>query len=145
MLKPLATLIKINRAQLDEKRKELAVLLNTKQAYIDEIVRMEAEIKSEGENLMKLEEDFRPMFLSFIEATRRKEGILLDEIDKLNPGIEKKSDEIAEIYSETKKFEIVKENRELEIELELQRKTQLEIDEIAMMNFVRKSAQEYLN
>jgi flagellar export protein FliJ len=85
------------------------------------------------------------MFLAYIHGVRIKEGILLDEIDKLNPQINRITDEVAEIFSEMKKFEIVKENRELEAEAELQRKSQLEIDEMAIMNFVRKTDVEYYN
>ncbi len=145
MLKSLSTLIKVNKAQLDEKRKELAAFLDKKQKCVDEIKAMEDSIKFEAENLIKLHEDFRPMFLTYLEATRVREGQLLDEIDKLNPHINRISDEIREIFSEMKKFEIVKENRENEIEAEMMRKTQMEIDEIAMLNFVRKTDFEYYN
>ncbi len=145
MLKPLATLIKINKSQLDEKRKELVLFLDKKQRFIDEIRAMEESIKYEADNLMKLHEDFRPMFLMYLEATRMREGQLLEEIDKINPIIEKISDEIRLIFSEMKKFEIVKENREAEIEADIARKAQLEIDEIAIMNFTRKSEAEYIN
>ncbi len=144
MLKPLATLIKISRAQLDEKRKELAVLLNKKQSLIDEIKMMEESIVSEAENLDKLQAEFRPTFLMYLEATRIREGQILQEIDKMNPAINKVSDEIAILFAEAKKYEIVKENRENEIELELQRRTQMEIDEIAIMSHTRRSADEYL-
>ena len=145
MLKPLATLIKIHKAQIDEKRKQLAYLLDQKMSRVEEIKKLEQSIKTEGANLHALHEDFRPMFLQYITWVRLKEGILLDEIDKLNPQINKITDEVAVIFSEMKKYEIVKENREQEIELELQRKNQIEIDEMAMMNFVRKSDAEYYN
>ncbi len=145
MLKPLATLIKINKSQLDEKRKELVIYLDKKQKCVDQIKQMEESIKFEAENLMKLHEDFRPMFLMYLEATRLKEGLILKEIDKINPMIEKISDEIRDIFSEMKKFEIVKENREAEIEADIARKAQLEIDEIAIMNFTRKTEAEYIS
>ena len=145
MLKPLATLIKINKSELDQKRKQLSILLDSKQKRIDEIKKMEESIKSEAENLPNLDQDFRHMFLSYLEATRMREGILLEEIDKINPEINKVSDEISEVFSEMKKFEIVKENKENEIEQELQRKDQLEIDEIAIMNFTRKNEADYIN
>lgn len=145
MLKPLATLIKINKSELDEKRKELAVFLDKKQKLVDDIKALEESIKYEAENLMKLHEDFRPMFLVFLEATRLKEAIILEDIDKLNPEIERISDEIRDIFSEMKKFEIVKENREAEIEADEARKAQLEIDEIAIMNYTRKNETDYVN
>ena len=145
MLKPLSTLIKINKAQIDEKRKALALLLDSKQQRLREIKKMEDSILFEADNLKNIQEDFRPQFLYYIEAIRLKEAIILEEIDNINPQIEKTSEEIAEIFSEMKKFEIVKDNREAELELELQRKIQLEIDEIAMMNFMRKKPDEYLS
>jgi hypothetical protein len=144
MLKPLATLIKINKAQIDEKRKALALLLDSKQQRLREIKKMEDSILFEAENLKNIQEDFRPQFLFYIEAIRLKEAIILEEIDNINPQIEKTSEEIAEIFSEMKKYEIVKDQRENELEIELQRKTQLEIDEIAMMNFTLKKADDYL-
>ena len=128
-----------------KKRKQLVILLDQKQQKIDEIKWYEESIKSEGENVMNLKEEFRPMFLSYISAVRIKEGILLDEIDKLNPQINKITDEISLVFSEMKKYEIVKENREEELELELQRKTQIEIDEMAIMNFIRKTDYEFYN
>jgi flagellar biosynthesis chaperone FliJ len=145
MLKPLATLIKINKAQIDEKRKALAVLLDSKQQRLREIKKMEDSILFEADNLKNIQEDFRPQFLYYIEAIRLKEAIILEEIDNINPQIEKTSEEIAEIFSEMKKFEIVKDNREAELEAELIRKTQIDIDEIAMMNFMRRKPDEYTN
>lgn len=145
MLKPLATLIKINKAQIDEKRKALALLLDSKQQRLREIKKMEDSILFEADNLKNIQEDFRPQFLYYIEAIRLKEAIILEEIDNINPQIEKTSEEIAEIFSEMKKFEIVKDNREAELEAELIRKTQIDIDEIAMMNFMRKKPDDYLN
>lgn len=144
MLKPLATLIKINKAQIDEKRKVLAQLLDSKQQRLIEIKKMEDSILFEAENLKNIQEDFRPQFLHYIDAIRLKEAIILEEIDNINPQIEKTSEEIAEIFSEMKKFEIVKENRETELDLEMQRKIQLEIDEIAIMNFTRKKLNDYI-
>jgi len=141
MLKSLTTLIKINKAQLDEKRRQLAVLLDKKQQHIDEIKRLEDSIKYESDNLARTAADFRPMFLNFVMGVRKKEEVILAEIDKLNPQINKMTDEISIIFSEMKKYEIVKENRETELELELQRKTQIEIDEMAISNFVRRNAE----
>jgi hypothetical protein len=143
MLKSLATLVKVYKAQLDERRKQLNILLDNKKRKIDEIKWLEESIRIEEENLHKLDEDFRPMFLHYISGVRIKEGILLSEIDILNPQINKITDEIAVIFSEMKKYEIVKQNRESEIALELQRKAQMEIDEMAIMNFVRKSDYEF--
>lgn len=145
MLKPLATLIKINKAELDERRKNLVILLDSKQQRIDEIKRLEDSIKSEGEKLSELQEEFHPLFLMYIEGVRLKESILLHEINTLNPQINKATEEIAQIYSEMKKYEIIKETRENEIATELRRKDQLEIDEMAIMNFVRKNEEGYFS
>ncbi len=145
MLKSLSTLIKIHKAQLDDKRKQLAILLDNKQQKIDEIKWLEESIMIEGNNLHQLNEEFRPTFLGYLTGVRMKEGILLDEIEKLNPRINEVTDEISEIFSEMKKYEIVKDNREEQIESELARREQMEIDEMAIMTFVRKTDFEYYN
>jgi hypothetical protein len=122
MSKTLQTLIKISKAQLDDKRKQLALLLDRKEGFIENIRNLEHEIEEEGKNLHKVGEEFRPSYINFIYGCRMKENMLLEEI-----------------FSEMKKFEIVKESRERTQEEELQRKLQLEIDEIAITSYLRKS------
>ncbi len=141
-MKSLSTLIKISKSQIDEKRKALALLLDRKQGFIDKIRALEDSIKYEAENLEKTLPEFRPTYISYVFGCRTKEAVLLEEIDKLNPHINKLNDEIAQLFSEMKKYEIVKENREREIAYELNRKRQLEVDEMAIMNHIRKTDEE---
>jgi flagellar biosynthesis chaperone FliJ len=138
MLKALTTLIKINKALLDEKRKQLGLLLDKKQKFIEEIKRIEEEIKSEGEKLPETKEEFRPSYINFVFGCRIKEEMIFNELDKLNPLINKITDEISEVFSEMKKYEILKEAKQDEILKEIARKNQIEIDEIAIMNHAKQ-------
>ena len=65
--------------------------------------------------------------------------------DKSSSVNENKTNEYSIEMSDGVTYEIVKEKREEEMETELQRKDQIEIDEMAIMNFVRKTDFEFYN
>lgn len=145
MLKPLKTLIKITKYQLDEKRKILNSLLERKAQMIRTIKDLEDEIKAEEKKNETMPLELRMIFPYFVIMMRGRQEIILGEIERLNPQIEKATDELYEVFTENKKYEVLKDKKIEEMNFELTKKNQLELDEIALMKFIRYGNQRKQN
>ncbi len=139
MLNPLNTLIKVTKFQLEEKRKLLNELLNHKEAFINNIKALEEELKAEEQKKETLGIEFQTMFPYFILLVRAKQQKILDDIENLNPLIKQVNDELFEIFTENKKFQILKDRKTEELAYEKNKQTQLELDEISLIKFIRKN------
>jgi flagellar export protein FliJ len=139
VLNPLNTLIKVTKFQLEEKRKLLNELLNHKEAFINNIKALEEELKAEEQKKETLGIEFQTMFPYFILLVRAKQQKILDDIENLNPLIKQVNDELFEIFTENKKFQILKDRKTEELAYEKNKQTQLELDEISLIKFIRKN------
>jgi flagellar FliJ protein len=140
--KPLKTLIKISKGELDAKRQELAAFLNKKERKILDIKKLNDDLEAERDNLPQNPEAVR-VFDIFILSTRNKQARIIQDIEQLlDPEIGRLTDEIAEKFSEMKKYEIMLERRLEEARKELNKKTQSELDEIALTQFNLKNSED---
>jgi flagellar protein FliJ len=135
MQKPLKTLVKLSKSELDRKRRELAEFLNRKEQKIREIKNLNDSLESERDNLNQNPEAAM-VFASFLGAIRKKQTDIVEDIEKkLEPQIKKLSDEIADKFVEMKKYEVLLERKLAEAQAELNKKTQNTLDEVAMTQF----------
>ena len=129
----IAKLIKIHSFQLDEKRRELKDLedqaAKIEDALANLINQVEAEKKLSYEN-SEVHRDY-PNFIR----------VALDKRDQLNQDlmaarglIETAREGVAEAFAEVKKYEIVKQKYDDEVAEELDRRDQMDLDEVALNN-----------
>lgn len=148
MVKSYNTLIKISKLQLDEKRKQLAQLLDRKEGYLNQIKVMNEELRAEFSNVhssKELDIVMRNQFLLFASSVVMRQIEYSGQADKLNPEINRLSDEIFVHFGDMKKFEIFRDRKLLEQDDLLNKKIQAELDEVGINNFIRKNKEDYLN
>ncbi len=138
MIDNLKTLIKIARFELDEKRRELVNLQNKKQNILNNITEIDSQMEFEIKN-SESNGDAKILLPFYIENMKSKQKYLLESANKLNPDIDKMTIKISEKFNEVKKFEIVLEQKLEELEYEASKKSQLELDEIAILLHERKN------
>lgn len=137
MVKTLNTLVKITEYELEEKRKELNRVLNQKENLMNNIQQLEEAYIAESKKAEELKDISLKGFLPrFLALTRDKQKLMITQIENLNPEIEKLTDELYEVFIDNKKYEVLRDQKLEELRQELQKKTQLELDEIALMKFM---------
>jgi len=131
-------IIRFRKWELDEQRRDLAVLLMDRTELVSSLEQLDAEMlaqKSMAQN------DVGTMTLgAYIEGARIKRARILDDIRKKNQEIEEKQDVVSDAFRELKTFEIA-ERRQIEIfRKELDRYEQDELDELGRRAFEAVSA-----
>lgn len=129
MADDLATLIRLAKLQLDEKRKVLAAIIaeedrvnGQKTALLE---KLEAEKKA---SVTDFEADLSRG--SFISASLKKRDQFDAQLRQLAKLIEAAQEDMRQAFEEVKRYEIAKEARDLKAEKELQRREGKELDEI---------------
>jgi flagellar export protein FliJ len=129
-MKGLATLIKLHKRTLDELRRSMASLENQKEQLLLLSRTLQEELKKEMELAAKTPE-MRGFFGDFAKRMRVRQEKIAAEIKELDKQMDKLRGEIAEAFSELKKYEIAEENARLRAAEAASRKETIELDEIA--------------
>jgi flagellar export protein FliJ len=140
-MKSLATLIRLKKQQVDELRRGMVRLEEQKQVLLDQHTMLANQLRHELELAGQLPE-LAGFFGDFAGRIRRQQEELMEKVAALDAKIVQLRDQIAEAFSEMKKYEIAKEQR-----LAKQRETQarregLAMDEIAQQQHLRKQRKE---
>ena len=137
-MKGLATLIKLTKRKLDELRRKMVALENEKaqlqalaQSLVDEMAREML--------LVSQTVEMANYFGNFAKKMKVRQQKVADEIAAVDRKIEALSAEIAEAFSELKKYEIAQENAKRRAEEEAARKETIALDEIASQQFHRST------
>lgn len=129
----IAKLIRIHSFQLDEKRRELKKLedqaAKIEEALANLINQVEAEKKLSYESL-EAQRDYP----NFIQFAFEKRDQLNKDLTAARGLIETAWEGVAEAFAELKKYEIVKQKYDNEIAEELDRREQMDLDEVALNN-----------
>ncbi|MBE88878.1 MAG: flagellar export protein FliJ [Rhodospirillaceae bacterium] len=129
----IAKLIRIHSFQLDEKRRELKKLedqaAKIEEALANLINQVEAEKKLSYESL-EAQRDYP----NFIQFAFEKRDQLNKDLTAARGLIETAREGVAEAFAELKKYEIVKQKYDNEIAEELDRREQMDLDEVALNN-----------
>jgi flagellar export protein FliJ len=137
MAKDLKALIKIQKYNLDEKRRMLADL-HSKEDYILEQLQLlanqlEIEKKTASENPA-----FAFNYDAYLDAYMEQKDMFLDKLDSIRKIIEKVQEEVADEFRKLKTYEMTQEKREKEEKYEQDRKEQYMLDEIGTNLYIRR-------
>lgn len=136
-MKGISTLIKLHKRTLDELRRKMGVLEGQKAQLQETAVRLRKELEEEMK-LASKQPEMGSFFGGFAKRIKNRQESIAAEIKKLDGEMAKLRDEIAEAYSELKKFEIAKENAKIKAAEEQNRKDTIMLDEIAGQQHRRK-------
>jgi len=135
-MKSLATLIKLYRKRLDDKRLELV----REEELLEELHKILERIREEMRNEKAIAENSVPAsyyFPAYIEQAVNTERRIESLIDEQRKKIEAIQEEIAEEFSELKKYEILREIKQKAEVKEEERIEQMQLDEIATNSFLQ--------
>ncbi len=134
----LAGIIRFRKWQLDEKRRELAMLQGERTEIVASIEALNAEMQAQQ---AIRDSDISSMTLgAYIEGSRKKKAWLNEDLRKKDEEITDKQDVVSEAFRELKTLEIA-EKRQLERKRkEIQRQEQNELDELGLQAFEKNAA-----
>lgn len=145
-MKTYNTLVKLSKSQLDEKRRQLNHLLDKKESYLLNVKQLDDELRKEFQELSankNADVQTKSQFMIYTNGIVIRQTELMKQAESLNPEINKLTDEVFLHFSDMKKFEIFR-DRKIENEDELlKKKIQLELDEVATNNFIRRNKRDY--
>lgn len=136
-MKGLNTLIKLHKRKVDEIRRQIGSLENQKSQLFLTTERLKQELKDEI-NLAEDQPEMGAFFGGFAKRIQKRQEEITQEIKKLDAQIAKLRDEVAEAFSELKKFELAKENALKREKEEEDRKETIMLDDIASDQHRRK-------
>lgn len=137
MTKALKTLIKMNKHFLDEKRRELVILEEGREQLFNFIKKLDVDLEMER-NFATKSVDKSYTFLQFLQNLRTKQEEAKKKVYALDLQIKELSQQIHEVYSEMKKFDIMKGIKERKAAKEEADKNQAMLDEMGGVAFQRK-------
>lgn len=140
----LKTVIRLNKWQLDEKRRALTELHNLREQLLEQIRRLEAEIERERE-VARNDVVAARTFAGYLKAARERRSRLDQSVAEVDRRIAEAEEEVAEAYRELKKFELAEEERVRRENLKLRRKEDALLDETAGIGFRRRKEEEERN
>ncbi len=138
-MKALATLVRLHRHLVDERRAELTEIEVGREALRDQSDRLAAEVESEKQIAAESFEAGRsyPRFMGRIDAERR---VIAAEIDKLDAAIAEAGEALAAAYQDLKRYEITHDLRAGRLKAAAAKRDQAQLDEIAIALHRRKHA-----
>ena len=123
-MKGLSTLIKLSKRTLDELRRKMVDLENEKA----QLVLLQQKLAQEMIHEMQIASqsvEARVYFIQFSKRLKARQLKVADEVTGVDKRIAKLAVEIADAFSELKKYEIAQENARLRAEAEEKRKDTL--------------------
>lgn len=136
-MKGLATLIKLHKRTLDELRRKMTALESQK----SQLLQLSSSLKEELVQELKLagkSPELGNFFGDFSKRIQMRREEIAGEVRSLDKKMAALNTQIAEAYSDLKKFEIVLANAKKRAEEEQRRQETIEMDEIAGQQFRRK-------
>ena len=138
MARDFKTLVKINDWQVDEKRRMLADQLRQQALLQDRLVALEQEIIQEQEFAQAMPTEAGLTYAAYAEVAIDRRENLKKAIILQAQGVEAARERLREAFLELKKYEIAEEHREAKVEAELAKQEQAELDEMGIVNHLRK-------
>lgn len=134
-MKGVAGMIRLQKWQLDVKRRELAGLENMRDDLLTRKNLIEQELIAERAAAANPEVSY--VYAGFAEASFARRRKLEESIRETAASIDVKKAELAGIFQELKKFEIISERHAEREKITAGRKMQAELDEISLNMFRR--------
>jgi flagellar protein FliJ len=140
-MKTLNTLIKLHRRKLDELRRRMGSLENQKTQLLQASASLQNELREEIEKA-SLQPEMGQFFGGFAKRIQQRQEDIAKEVGSLDEQIRALGEEIAEAYTDVKKYEIAEENAKLrEKETQARKETNM-LDELAAQQYRRQNEEQ---
>ena len=133
-MKGLDTLIKLCRRRLDEQRRQMAELERQRDALKARLVGLAEGLVKEGQ-LAGDNGALAPLFPTFLAATLARRTHLENAILEMEALIAEAHGRLAELFQETKRYEVVAQRRDLRARDLEARRSQAMLDEIGLVQY----------
>lgn len=133
-MKGLQTLIKLHRRRLDDQRRHMADLERQRDALKAEVASLADSLVREA-RLADGNGDLAPAFPRFLSAALARRRHLERHIVEAEVAIAEAHEALAELFQETKRFEVAAERRSLGARTEEERRAQSRLDEIGLVQY----------
>ena len=130
-------LIRFHKFDLDEKRRYLRELEEQEARIQEAIDAIDQEVQSE-QAFSRGEANFAPYYGGYATRAKACREALVDELSKAHEIVEEARETVVQAFEELKKYEITKDQQDHRAYLEEERKTQIELDEIALTTHQRQ-------
>ncbi len=125
--------IRFRKWELDEHRRELAVLLDERAQIVETLESLDAEMLAQKS---MANSDIGSVTLgAYIEGARKKRAWIVDAIRSKDQDVEEKQDVVADAFKELKTFEIAERRQQDRLRGELDRQEQDELDDLGRRAF----------
>ncbi|MBF0251621.1 MAG: flagellar FliJ family protein [Alphaproteobacteria bacterium] len=131
-------LIRLHEWNVDEKRRKLGELLRLQGELEDQLTQLEADLIEEQKAAAADPALAGMTYGLYAQQVILRRENLQESIRQMDIVIGHARDELADTYQELKKYETVEENRRRRQELEDARREQIQLDEIAQNQYLRK-------
>lgn len=132
-------IIRFRKWELDEKRRELAVLLGERMQLEQAIEQLDQEVQAQS--AVKHSDVSTITLGAYIEGARNKKSWMLDSLRKKDDEIESMQDVVSEAFRELKTFEIANGRQRARAQKEYTRQEQNELDELGLRAFEKTTAE----
>ncbi len=139
-MKSLKTLIRLQRFELDAKRRKLADLEDLLADMKQRVRRLEEDMVDEGARAAD-QGTVALVYGPYIAAALERKRNLLNSQAELEGRIAEARDEVAEAYQDVKKYELAEAARVAREKAELAKKEREMLDEVGSVGFNRRSAE----
>ena len=134
MAKGLATLIRVNKWGVDEKRRELGVRLKELESLENALVNLAEELKHEQHTANQFPETAGFFYGNYADAVIQRRTELQNSIAAKEEEISIAREQLGEAYRSLKKYEVVYQNQQRQAANDLARMDQLELDELGQQS-----------
>jgi len=134
-----ATLIKLHKARLDDKRRKLADIQRVIDQMWRDVHRLEAELEAELK-ISTADPKIGVMYPQYAIGNKAKREAITASIRELERQADYARAEVNAAYQEVRKYELAKEAKQKKIDAELDRKDRILMDEMGLELHRRKSA-----
>lgn len=129
-------IIRFRKWELDEKRRELAVLFEERNAIEHRIDMLDREMIEQQS--MKDSDVGSVTLGAYIEGARKKRAWLLDDMRKKDAEIDAKQEVVSEAFRELKTMEIAGRRQKDRVRQELARQEQAELDDLGLKAYEKR-------
>jgi len=131
-------IIRFRKWELDEHRRELALLLDERAQIVETLESLDAEMAAQKS---MIHSDLASVTLgAYIEGARKKRAWIVDAIRSKDQDIEDKQDVVADAFKELKTFEIAERRQQDRLRQELDRQEQDELDDLGRQAYANAPA-----
>ncbi len=130
------TLARMLRHQMDSKRKDIALVSKRLEQSIEALTLLNQEFEKERDIANK-DVSSAVTFSAYLKRIREREQVLLENKIGLENHLKALEEEVIQIFSEAKKYEILLEKSERKEEKYLVESEQKNLDELASTQFIR--------